>query len=168
METKLRKYQNMLVISSRGVILFSIWSFIKTTVYLFLASDWVYRDFAEGIDPLLEVLPEVWVYRIVTAVLLTICLIAMIGQIIIGRCGISEGTGRKTNRIVYLILIPFLIYCSITGILSLVESLTTYISESAAIVAILVEATTCWAEIDMLYAGIRVKQLRWKMKKMGV
>ncbi len=140
-EVKLRKYENKLIISGLGVILFGIWSVVKSLLSFILNMN---TDESYNVSMLVNVL-------IFLAIELAL-------RLYIGMSARSEGFGRK-KRYAYIVLSVIISILSFVSLLYLlyannIESLLQYL------VSILFEATSMFAYIELVVSAFAVKKLR--------
>lgn len=153
MDAQIRKYQDSMIISARALLAFGLWGLLR--VFFFKASgDTVFHILAEesaleGMDPVTFEIMFIIVYLIFDVAF----------RIYVSRAAISEGRGKKRS-IVYLIvsvlyiLISLFCYVVIIGDNSIGGTLIEDIS------AIIIDLTTLFALVVIIYSSIKVRRLR--------
>ena len=148
MERQLRKNQDTLYISGMAVIAFGLWSIVKG-ILSSLAADGYLATI--GLDP------ENKALLVATFVLLALILAAGIFvRIKVGIGAVNEARGDKRGYGYIIVAACLFIPSSAAGIFSYV---TENAMTSANIVAILVEATSMAATIEMIVSALKVKKL---------
>ena len=146
-ERKLRRYQNLLTVSGLGVIIFGLWSVLKTILLFFLKEG----AFGE--------LPDETVYRVILlAIIGGILLVDMMVRLYVGLSARAEGFGKKKGYgyIVVGILMALLSLASLVMIFF--DASEKSITEM--IVSFIVEATSLVVTIELLIAAFTVKKLK--------
>lgn len=146
-EIKMRRYQNLLTVSGLGVIIFGLWTVLKTILLLFLQED------------MLDDLPDGLFYRVLFFTLIGgVLLIDFLIRLFVGLSARAEGFGKKKGYgyIVVAILIAIASLASLvliffdTGDRSILELIVSFI----------VEATSMIATVELLVAAFTVKKLK--------
>lgn len=146
-EIKMRRYQNLLTVSGLGVIIFGLWTVLKTILLLFLQEDMV------------DDLPDGLFYRVLFFTLIGgVLLIDFLIRLFVGLSARAEGFGKKKGYgyIVVAILI------AIASLASLVLIFFDIADRSILelIVSFIVEATSMIATVELLVAAFTVKKLK--------
>ena len=146
-EIKMRRYQNLLTVSGLGVIIFGLWTVLKTILLLFLQED------------MLDDLPDGLFYRVLFFTLVGgVLLIDFLIRLFVGLSARAEGFGKKKGYgyIVVAILI------AIASLASLVLIFFDIADRSILelIVSFIVEATSMIATVELLVAAFTVKKLK--------
>lgn len=146
-EIKMRRYQNLLTVSGLGVIIFGLWTVLKTILLLFLQED------------LVDDLPDGLFYRVLFFTLIGgVLLIDFLIRLFVGLSARAEGFGKKKGYgyIVVAILIAIASLASLVliffdmGDRSILELIVSFI----------VEATSMIATVELLVAAFTVKKLK--------
>ena len=155
MEKELRRKQVTLVTLGTGVILFGVWSVVKSLLY--------YRTnlFAD-LDTQVE--PELLPYMLATVVIVALFVLADLGiRLKIGRRARAEGMGRRQKN-GYLVLAALIVLVNITGDLLGVYALVKYgISEQSGleyVVSVLVDLSSTVLLAELIVTALRVRKLR--------
>lgn len=159
MEMKLRKHQSTLVVAGTGVILFGLWSIVKTL--MFLTTTWA----ALAAHAVELGLTNKFVIAIIIAIVVFVLGADLLMRLYIGLCAVSEGKGRK-SRSFYLLVAGWLLFTSITVFpanLYNAYSLSGFAPD--VLIATVLELTSLYALADLLFSGIRIKQLRKQPEK---
>ncbi len=154
-EVKLRRYQNLLTISGLGVIAFSLWSIMKSFLFIFLRNE----VFTEALK-MKNVPDDFRVRAILYSIFGSIILFDFLLRLYVGLSARAEGFGKKKGYayivVAFLIAIASLfsivmIFFDIrfTGVTSLMEL----------IVSIIVEITSAVVMIELIAAAFTVKKL---------
>ena len=146
-EIKMRRYQNLLTVSGLGVIIFGLWTVLKTILLLFMQED------------MLDDLPDGLFYRVLFFTLIGgVLLIDFLIRLFVGLSARAEGFGKKKGYgyIVVAILI------AIASLASLVLIFFDIADRSILelIVSFIVEATSMIATVELLVAAFTVKKLK--------
>ena len=156
MEKELRRKQVTLVTLGTGVILFGVWSVVKSLLY-FRTN--LFNDLDTQIEP--ELLPYV---KLVTVVIVALFVLADLGiRLKIGRRARAEGMGRRQKN-GYLILAALIVLVNIIGDLLGVYALVKYgVSEQSGpdyIVSVLVDLSSTILLAELIITALRVRKLR--------
>ena len=155
-QVKLRRYQNLLIVSGTGVVFFGLWSVIKA-ILTFLTQSEVLLDS-------LKELPEGIGYRIIFFAIIGTFLASIIGiRLIVGLSARAVGYG-KMNRWFYLVfafllaigtlvLIAFDVYYMVTE--DLIDDF----------VALVVDVTSVYTTIELIVASFMVRKLTKAQKE---
>ncbi len=158
---KLRRYSDRLATAGTGVMLFAIWSIIKSIMQVSVGGDFEKNlsEISDGGEAAAGALVLVYVFIFATMAL-------EVGvRIFIGMSGRAEGKGKKKS-IVYIVLACILIPLYVIGIIYSIMNMS-YIENSVmdTIVTLAVDITSLSALIELVFSGIRVKSLRKKIKQ---
>ena len=146
-ERKMRRYQNLLTISGLGVIIFALWSVLKTILLFFLRED------------VRAALPDDAASRtILLAVIIGILVIDISIRLFVGLSARAEGFGKKKGY-AYIV---FAVLAALASLASLVMIFfdSTYNSITELVVSVIVEATSLVVTIELLVAAFTVKKLK--------
>lgn len=159
MEMKLRKHQNTLVVAATGVVLFGLWSIVKTL--MFLTSSWAVLA-TEAVE---LGLTNKFVIAFIIAIMIAVLGADLLMRLYIGFCAISEGKGTK-SRSFYLLVAGWMFFASVISFPANLHN--AYITTGFALdtlIATVLEFTSLYALADLLFSGIRIKQLRKQLEK---
>lgn len=151
-QIQLRRWQNLLILSGTGIIVFGIWSVVKTVLLLFTEKNTV-AD-----------LPNDMAFRIIYYGLVFFLLSLTLGfRLIIGLSARSEGYGKKKHVIyIGMAVILFLIDAA-SSIYYLASFLTgTDVDIFDFIVTMIIDITSIVTIGEMIAAAIMVKRLSKK------
>lgn len=146
-ERKMRRYQNLLTVSGLGVIIFGLWSVLKTILLLFMK---------EGI--LSEIPDELFVRVMFFLILGGILLIDVLIRLYVGLSARAEGFGKKKGY-GYVVIAILMALASLTSLV-LIFFDTNEQSLWELIVSVIVEATSLVVTIELLVAAFTVKKLK--------
>lgn len=149
-ERKMRRYQNLLTVSGLGVIIFGLWSVLKTILLLFMK---------EGI--LSEIPDDTFVRVMFFLILGGILLIDVLIRLYVGLSARAEGFGKKKGY-GYVIIAILMALASLTSLV-LIFFDTNEQSIWELIVSVIVEATSLVVTIELLVAAFTVKKLKKEM-----
>lgn len=161
-QIEIRKCQNTLIVVGAGIILFGIWTMVKTMGMLFLLRDETIAAFRNSVADIAGVSDET-IFRAMVAITLIAAAAVLAVRAYIGLSAISEGRGRKRSMI-YLLLTGILI---ISGISSLVtdffsmsepEQLGAFTNDQSFSAAI-IEATSLIMMTQMLVSSLKIRKL---------
>lgn len=146
-EIKMRRYQNLLTVSGLGVIIFGLWTVLKTILLLFLQEDMV------------DDLPDGLFYRVLFFTLIGgVLLIDFLIRLFVGLSARAEGFGKKKGY--GYIVVAILIAIASLASLVLIFFDTADRSVLELIVSFIVEATSMIATVELLVAAFTVKKLK--------
>ena len=146
-ERKMRRYQNLLTVSGLGVIIFGLWSVLKTILLLFMK---------EGI--LSEIPDDTFVRVMFFLILGGILLVDVLIRLYVGLSARAEGFGKKKGY-GYVVIAILMALASLTSlVLIFFDSNEQSIWEL--IVSVIVEATSLVVTIELLIAAFTVKKLK--------
>lgn len=156
MEQELRRRQVTLVTLGTGVILFGVWSVVKSILY-FRTN--LFKDLDTQVEP--ELLPYI---KLAIVVIVALFVLADLGiRLKIGRRARAEGMGRRQKN-GYLILAALIVLVNITGDLLGVYALVKYgISEQSGleyVVSVLVDLSSTVLLAELIITVLRVRKLR--------
>jgi len=146
-ERKMRRYQNLLTVSGLGVIIFGLWSVLKTILLLFMK---------EGI--LSEIPDDTFVRVMFFLILGGILLIDVLIRLYVGLSARAEGFGKKKGY-GYVVIAILMALASLTSLV-LIFFDTNEQSLWELIVSVIVEATSLVVTIELLVAAFTVKKLK--------
>ena len=146
-ERKMRRYQNLLTVSGLGVIIFGLWSVLKTILLLFMK---------EGI--LSEIPDDTFVRVMFFLILGGILLIDVLIRLYVGLSARAEGFGKKKGY-GYVVIAILMALASLTSLV-LIFFDTNEQSIWELIVSVIVEATSLVVTIELLVAAFTVKKLK--------
>ena len=146
-ERKMRRYQNLLTVSGLGVIIFGLWSVLKTILLLFMK---------EGI--LSEIPDDTFVRVMFFLILGGILLIDVLIRLYVGLSARAEGFGKKKGY-GYVVIAILMALASLTS-LALIFFDSNEQSIWELIVSVIVEATSLVVTIELLVAAFTVKKLK--------
>lgn len=146
-ERKMRRYQNLLTVSGLGVIIFGLWSVLKTILLLFMK---------EGI--LSEIPDDTFVRVMFFLILGGILLVDVLIRLYVGLSARAEGFGKKKGY-GYVIIAILMALASLTSLV-LIFFDTNEQSIWELIVSVIVEATSLVVTIELLVAAFTVKKLK--------
>jgi hypothetical protein len=146
-EIKMRRYQNLLVVSGLGVIIFGLWSVLKTILLFFLNEEEL-DDYPN--DPFFRVI----LFALVAAALLIEFLI----RLFVGLSARAEGFGKKKGY-AYIVIAVLLALASLESlVLIFIEA--DYETIAELVVSVIVEATSLIVTIELMVAAFTVKKLK--------
>ena len=146
-ERKMRRYRNLLTVSGLGVIIFGLWSVLKTILLLFMK---------EGI--LSEIPDDTFVRVMFFLILGGILLIDVLIRLYVGLSARAEGFGKKKGY-GYVVIAILMALASLTSLV-LIFFDTNEQSLWELIVSVIVEATSLVVTIELLVAAFTVKKLK--------
>jgi len=160
MDKELRRNQSILKISAEGVMLFALWSIIKTVLYCLTKPEAVLETLSFGQDLGGDHEITLVIFLIAAAVM---DLIDFALRLYVGTCAVRESRGKK-NGIVYLVINIVFIIISISTVFVLCTPISHHLTRDSVIISIIVELTALFAETELLMSAIKVKTIRKKMK----
>lgn len=146
-EIKMRRYQNLLTVSGLGVIIFGLWSVLKTILLLFM------RDEVLGVlsnDP--------HTLAATLAGIGAILLIDIVIRLFVGLSARAEGFGKKKGY-AYIVFAVLMAIASTTSLVMVFFD-ANYKSITEMVVAVIVEVTSLIVTIELLVAAFTVKKLK--------
>ena len=155
MEKELRRKQVTLVTLGTGVILFGVWSVVKSLLY-FRTN--LFADLDTQAEP--ELLP----YMLATVVIVALFVLADLGiRLKIGRRARAEGMGRRQKN-GYLILAALIVLVNITGdLLGVYFIVKNGVPEQSGldyVVSVLVDLSSTVLLAELIVTALRVRKLR--------
>ena len=153
MDAQIRKFQDCMIISARALLAFGLWGLLR--VFFFKASgDTVFHILAEesaleGMDPVTFEIMFIIVYLIFDVAF----------RIYVSRAAISEGRGKKRS-IVYLIVSVLYILISLFSYVVIINDNSIGGTLIEDISAIIIDLTTLFALVVIIYSSIKVRRLR--------
>ena len=155
MEKELRRKQVTLVTLGTGVILFGVWSVVKSLLYFRTG---LFSDLDTQVEP--ELLP----YMLATVVIVALFVLADLGiRLKIGRRARAEGMGRRQKN-GYLILAALIVLVNITGdLLGVYYIVKNGVPEQSGldyVVSVLVDLSSTVLLAELIITVLRVRKLR--------
>ena len=155
MEKELRRKQVTLVTLGTGVILFGVWSVVKSLLY-FRTN--LFADLDTQVEP--ELLP----YMLATVVIVALFVLADLGiRLKIGRRARAEGMGRRQKN-GYLILAALIVLVNIIGdLLGVYYIVKNGVPEQSGldyVVSVLVDLSSTALLAELIVTALRVRKLR--------
>ena len=156
MEKELRRKQVTLVTLGTGVILFGVWSVVKSLLY-FRTN--LFADLDTQVEP--ELLPYI---KLATVVIVALFVLADLGiRLKIGRRARAEGMGRRQKN-GYLILAALIVLVNIIvdvlGVYYMVKNGVPEQSGLDYIVSVLVDLSSTVLLAELIITVLRVRKLR--------
>ena len=156
MEKELRRKQVTLVTLGTGVILFGVWSVVKSLLY-FRTN--LFNDLDTQIEP--KLLPYV---KLAVVVIVALFVLADLGiRLKIGRRARAEGMGRRQKN-GYLILAALIVLVNITGdLLGVYFIVKNGVPEQSGldyVVSVLVDLSSTALLAELIITALRVRKLR--------
>ena len=156
MEKELRRKQVTLVTLGTGVILFGVWSVVKSLLY-FRTN--LFKDLDTQVEP--ELLPYI---KLVTVVIVALFVLADLGiRLKIGRRARAEGMGRRQKN-GYLILAALIVLVNIIGdLLGVCYIVKNGVPEQSGldyVVSVLVDLSSTILLAELIITALRVRKLR--------
>ncbi len=161
LKAEIRRYQDHMVLSGKGVILLGIWGLFKVLFLQLLLDHGLDRIIANqdliGIDINLAKI----IFLITFSFL---CLIILALHFYIGRSAIKYSKGQKSNNI-------FITFTAIYGIFNM-SSLTYYFTEhpedtitDTSVAAFLLDITLIYILFDIIYSYFKIRKLNSRLKE---
>ena len=153
MKRELRKTEDRLVIDGIGVIIFAVWSVMKTFLLYWMGE--ARTETAEMAEDI-----PLW---IVVLFLMFFSALLMTPRLFIGFSAIAEGKGKR-KRNAYLVLTGliiarnFFLYAAVT--VYVIRNPGIYQPRADNIVALVIDFTSLWILIEMIVMARRVRRLR--------
>lgn len=164
MEKQLRKQQNRLADAGWGTILFGIWSVIKVNMYLGLASSFV-SELYQGAEAFGELKDFVLGFFWFVFAMILVFYLAV--RSYIGLAAMAEGKGKKKGC-GYLIVTVGLVVMTLMDIWNIyIEDYLVNMQDITMnlITGFCLELASLYVLLEVLVAGLRVKQLKKKRKE---
>jgi len=151
-EVKMRRYQNLLTVSGLGMIVFALWSVLKT-ILLFCFN-----------EKLLAEVPDDTLFRVVLfSIIGVILLFDFLMRLFVGLSARAEGFGKKKGN-AYIVVAVLIALGSLASLVMIFfDSSIQSIIEL--IVSVIVEATSLIVVIELLVAAYTVKKLKKELKE---
>lgn len=155
-QSALRHYRDLLRSSGTGVLMFAVWSLVRTVMTMIISRK-------EGIDALLSSetggIIDVSVVPLVIISFIVLVAIELGIRLFVGLSARAEGNGKKKNMvyiIVACIMIPIYIVGIVFGIISATGGASGVLDT---VISLCVETTSVLAYIELVISGIKVKRL---------
>ncbi len=161
-QIEIRKCQNTLIVVGAGIILFGIWTMVKTMGMLFLLRDETIAAFRNSVADIAGVSDET-IFRAMVAITLIAAAVVLAVRAYIGLSAISEGRGKRRS-VIYLLLTGFLIISGISSLatdffsMSEPEQLGAFTNDQSFSAAI-IEATSLIMMTQMLVSSLKIRKL---------
>lgn len=152
MQRELRRFQTELSISGRGVIIFGAWDFVKVFLYIFFASDYIYKLFGISDEPELYT-----IYIIVWAVLV---FISFLIRFKIGRRAILEAKADMGHKNLYLILSGLMCLNNVLNVAGLFISPSGFDDVFSVASTLLLETASAVNLLFLIRAALKLRKLR--------
>lgn len=158
-QKELRRNRHTLAIVGTGVIVFGVWSVVKTILMLFLRVD----------DPLVDVadeIPDGMLPYVIFYIMFSVILLAVIGlRLFIGLSARREASGKKEGW--FYIVLAFLLAilsASTTAYSFLHPGEDSGAFNDSSVAAVLVDLTSIFTYVELVYTAVRVKKLKRQAK----
>lgn len=163
MERLIRKYQNSLLISGGGVILFGVWNIARICFIYFFAGDLLIDVAKSGVeDPtVIDDADMALVKLVLLIIILIVFFIDLIFRIYLGRCAAKEAKGEKKSC-VYIVIAAIMLVIALQGDIVALATISESASKVETFFSAIVDISSCYALGDMIYSSLR---LRYIMKK---
>lgn len=160
MEKQLRKQQNLLVESGKGVILFGIWTIVIVNMYLAMSS-----EFAQEWKAAIQIAQvDESLFTIGLWIFIRLVLVAdILFRLYIGFSAVAEGEGRKKGY-GYIVLCAAMFVFNVQSFWIMYGSGLGHITITN-VMGLLMHAASLYVMVELLISGIRVKILKNKMKR---
>ena len=146
-EVKMRRYQNLLTVSGLGMIVFALWSVLKT-ILLFCFN-----------EKLLAEVPDDTLFRVILfSIVGFIWLLDFLMRLFVGLSARAEGFGKKKGN-AYIVVAVLIALGSLASLVMIFFD-TSVQSIIELIVSAIVEATSLIVVIELLVAAYTVKKLK--------
>ncbi len=155
MDAKIRKYQDILRISGKAVVLFGVWSIIRLLVLKFFDPDTIEAAF---INPALGINDKGMADMVFDIAIITL-IIDLVFRLIIGRCAVSEGEGKKRSVVYIIFAIIYVVYTIVIEVLDIVNPFRRDI-DLLYISTWVIDLTTCMAIIEIVISSIKLRKLK--------
>ena len=165
----MRRSQNTLIVVGTGIILFSIWTVVKTLGSLILLKDEAVAAIRKTADEIGIILSDQILFYIELAVTLIAMLLFLAVRTYIGLAAISEGRGIR-RRMGYLILAVIMIIFNITAVVMNFVSTTSQdshavFSEDTSLSAHIIEITSIVMLVELVFSAIRIRRVRKRVSQ---
>ena len=165
----MRRSQNTLIVVGTGIILFSIWTVVKTLGLVFMLKDESIAIARKAADEIGSNVSDQHLYYIVLAVMLIIMLLFLAVRTYIGRAAISEGRGVRRRK-GYLILAVILIIINTVAVTAnyLLPESQEYLGELStnnSMPALIIEVTSMIMMVEMVFAAVRLRRARRRISR---
>lgn len=158
-QKELRRNQYTLIITGAGVIIFGVWSLVKTLLLMVFAPSYMHTYF----NP-----EDIWSDKLVmTIIYIIVVLISIIGlliQLYIGRSAIKEARGKR-KRSLYLVIAViemFFLAVSILSTLFFLGSTEQYLLNS--IVSMFIDFTLFVIFLELFISSRRLRKIRKQLE----
>lgn len=152
MDAKIRRLQSNLIYSGMGVVLFSVWPFLRFILVELISP----RSIFDGIDMDVEI-PH---FRaIIYAILFVLFIINLFIHLYIARCAVAEGRGSLQNSPAYIIISSIFLIIYISSIISTLAGLKESNDFSTDVTSIIVELTSCWIMLSIIISAIALRRI---------
>lgn len=147
---QMRRLQDTLIVAGAGVVAFSLWSMVKTAMFLALTDDAQLLELL-GLD-----IPTVNILYITAGVIVVIDLAI---RTYVGLSARAEGRGKRKSP-VYLIVAAICAVLNAYSAIAIVLGSSVTVSVLDAVISIAIEATSLLALILVIYCSVRLRALR--------
>lgn len=164
MDRMIRKYQNALVISGRGVVLFGLWNIARLFISYFFAGDMLIRMLKDGIDDTsaLDSIDDSVLKLSILIMIFVVFFVDLLIRIYVGKRAIARGKGQKSNN-AYVVIAFILFAISLYGDLSGLMNISGHTEKADYIISTIVDLTSVYAWGDVVYSSIRLRILENKL-----
>ena len=157
MQKELRRSQNALIITGLGTIALSLWSILKTVLFIELDS--------ENFEALFKsILGEIYERRMAIFVIFFLLAIDLAFRLYVGLKARSEGHGKSGGRFYLLVDTVFMLLC-VYDIVYFFTADPELLSFAGSNTSIVFELTSLYTYADLFYASLRTKKLRKQLKE---
>lgn len=163
-ETKIRKYQSILICSGIGVILFGVWSIVRLVLM-------VYMDEAHllnliGASDMMTIRNDIdveTIKKVAISFSFAFLTFDLIARIYIGMSAIKEGRGQYKKRITYIVIAVICALISVSADVNEVVAFFRGKEEFESFLSAAIDISIHVASIEIIVAAIKVRALNKKL-----
>lgn len=163
-----RRIQDTLIIVGTDIILFSIWTMVKTVGISMMYRTEIIRDMRSFGGTENSTLSDSTLFLLFLIMILFLFSILLFLRLYVGLAAISEGRGRRRSNL-YLAIAGIMIVLSILSLYQMllqlfsgaeIEHAPYYLSDDPSISSVIIELTSIVMMLQMVSAAIRIRRLR--------
>ena len=156
-DAKIRKQQSKLICSGLAVILFGVWSIVRTFLLRFIDTEH-FIDFFDEYDMILDRFPLSFLFTIVVILMI----IDLLFRIYIGASAINEGMGRAEKKIAYIIVAVIYMILSVSSDITSIGSYFSGESDMEVLLAAVIDMSIHLATLEIIISAIVNRRLKKK------
>lgn len=162
MERNKRRYENMLIVSGTGVLVFGAWAVVKTFLYYLMTKD----ELKEVINPDHSPKMDEFSAWIIPTIFIVVAVLQVLIDLFIGLRAKADGRGKKKIRITYVVVTTIVVVLYVgfiaLDIMDIIDK-----PNATTIASTLVDITCFTIFFEIVYAAVNLRKTKKQLLKGG-